>query len=90
MQTEDGEEDNPHFNSECLEISIKTLLEENDRLKNTLLALYTKRPEEELPKEVELELKILLNMRDSNMRLERKQESVNLAAESQDRRDRDR
>ena len=45
-----------------MEISIKTLLEENNKLKSTLLALYTKQPSQPLPKDVELELKILLNM----------------------------
>ncbi len=34
-------------------------------MKNTLVTLYTKRGDESLPKEVELEMQILLNMNES-------------------------
>lgn len=47
------------MNAECYEISIKSLLEENTRLKRTLLLLDKTKRGEEIPAEAQLELKLL-------------------------------
>ncbi len=52
--------------AECYEISIKSLLEENTRLKRTLTLLDKSKRGENLPPQAELELKLLKGLTGTN------------------------
>lgn len=62
------------MNAECYEISIKSLLEENSRLKRTLVLLDKTKRGEEIPAEAQLELKLLKGLSESPYSRSKRQE----------------